>query len=67
MARQSEIASFRNVDKDLWIGLDNLTEIDLGWNEIKQLSYDAFLPLSDNLLTLNLRHNPLKTVGAFGA
>ncbi|VDP06507.1 unnamed protein product [Heligmosomoides polygyrus] len=54
------------IRSDLWIGLDNLTEIDLGWNEIKQLSYDAFLPLSDNLLTLNLRHNPLKTVPSTG-
>ncbi|VDO25480.1 unnamed protein product [Haemonchus placei] len=56
----------RSIEKEIWTGLNKLKEIDLGWNEIKQLSPDAFLPLADNLETLNIRHNPLKDVPPSG-
>ncbi|KAK5975639.1 hypothetical protein GCK32_017838 [Trichostrongylus colubriformis] len=50
----------------MWIGLDNLKDVDLGWNEIKEIAPDAFSPLASNLETLNIRHNPLKTVPPTG-
>ncbi|KAK6033865.1 leucine Rich repeat-containing domain protein, partial [Cooperia oncophora] len=56
----------RKFEKEMWTGLDSLKEVDLGWNEITELSPDAFSPLSNNLMTLNLRHNPLKTVPPTG-
>ncbi|RCN53038.1 leucine Rich repeat-containing domain protein [Ancylostoma caninum] len=56
----------RHLEKDNWIGLDSLQEIDLGWNEIRDIPADAFLPLAENLTSLNLRHNPLKTIPSTG-
>ncbi|KJH44654.1 leucine Rich repeat-containing domain protein [Dictyocaulus viviparus] len=52
----------RNLEKNIWSGLDVLEEIDLGWNEIHELPNDVFLPVSTNLKTLNLRHNPLNSI-----
>ncbi|KHJ86174.1 leucine Rich repeat-containing domain protein [Oesophagostomum dentatum] len=56
----------RHLEKDTWIGLGNLEEIDLGWNEIHNLTEDVFSPLAENLTSLNLRHNPLKTIPKTG-
>ncbi|EYC24707.1 hypothetical protein Y032_0013g2065 [Ancylostoma ceylanicum] len=56
----------RHLEKDNWIGLDSLQEIDLGWNEIRDIPGDVFAPLAENLTSLNLRHNPLKTVPSTG-
>ena len=54
--------NFRDLGKDVWIGLDNLKELDVGWNELKELQPQSFAPLDKQLTSLNLRHNPLTTV-----
>uniref|UniRef100_A0A0K0CY42 Leucine-rich repeat-containing protein 15 n=1 Tax=Angiostrongylus cantonensis TaxID=6313 RepID=A0A0K0CY42_ANGCA len=56
----------RNLEKEMWAGLDSLEEIDLGWNEIREVPENVFSPLSENLLTLNFRHNPLKSIPSTG-
>ncbi|KIH64271.1 leucine Rich repeat-containing domain protein [Ancylostoma duodenale] len=56
----------QHLEKDNWIGLDSLQEIDLGWNEIRDIPADVFSSLAENLTSLNLRHNPLKTVPSTG-
>ncbi|VDM62262.1 unnamed protein product [Angiostrongylus costaricensis] len=60
------LTQLRNLEKEMWAGLDALEEIDLGWNEIREVPENVFSPLSENLLTLNFRHNPLKSIPSTG-
>lgn len=59
LERMSLAGNFiKDVQADQWDGLTNLTQLDLGWNELKVLRSDSFGPeIGANLHILSLRSN----------
>lgn len=58
--------ALRNLESDVFFGLSNLDDLDLGWNEIKSIPAEVFKPLTEKLRVLSLRNNPISQLPPTG-